>query len=119
LNEVANLGLVNHGITGRGAGVDNDEGGSADDADRIAGISTIYWDGGIVENFPTIDEHTVMVTPLNGLFDPNPPICPRMPEEEVGSNSGDDAIENGNDCNTRKQQRLRLTRALLLNFLRP
>jgi hypothetical protein len=32
-----------------------------------------------VDVFPTIDKNTVIVAPLNGLFDPNPSICPPMP----------------------------------------
>lgn len=38
---------------------------------------------GLADNFPTFDDNTVIVTPLNGLFDPNPTISPPFSETEV------------------------------------
>jgi hypothetical protein len=136
LNEMTNLGLVKHGRTGLpiagayvprgGAGLDVDDGGgggSADDDangggdDAGSNSAIMYWDGGIVDVFPTIDERTVVVAPVNGFFDPNPSICPRMPEEvEGGGNhsSGDGATENGDRRSPRWNRP-----AMLLDYLRP
>lgn len=127
LNEMTNLGLVKDGKTGlpvvgrdvsRGTGID--DGKLVDYSNGGEEHSTIYWDGGIVDVFPTIDEHTVVVAPLNGIFNPNPSICPQIPEEEYDSEN--DAAGNGEDSNPRKQQQTassQLNRNLLLNFLRP
>lgn len=137
MKEMTNLGLVKHGRTGLpiagayvvprgGAGLDVDDGGgggSADDDangggdDAGSNSAIMYWDGGIVDVFPTIDERTVVVAPVNGFFDPNPSICPRMPEEvEGGGNhsSGDGATENGDRRSPRWNRP-----AMLLDYLRP
>lgn len=35
-----------------------------------------FVDGGVSNGFPVIDRHTVIVTPLRGVFEPNRWICP-------------------------------------------
>lgn len=95
LAEMADLGLVKDGRTGvacaalPGGGRDDD---SAHDAGVVdEGTRRCYIDGGLADNFPTFDVETVVVTPLNGIFDPNPSICPSMPgafAAEDGSGDG-------------------------------
>ena len=75
LKEMANRGMIKHGITGLPV-LDDDK-----------KDSTYYWDGGIADVFPTIDKDTVIVSPVNGLFE-HPAICPLMPSNS--DNSGSD-----------------------------
>ena len=77
VKEMEELGYLKHGITDETIQSKND------DSDCKHGELTpetsinevYYWDGGIVNMFPTIDEKTVMVTPLNCSFS-NPFIAP-------------------------------------------
>ncbi|KAL3826779.1 hypothetical protein ACHAXA_000605 [Cyclostephanos tholiformis] len=129
LNEMTNLGLVRHGKTGLpvsgmdslwGAGaVDNEGSAYETNVIRADEQSTIYWDGGIVDVFPIIDENTVVVTPLNGLFDPNPSICPQMPGEEffAGNNGVCSDSQRKRQYNDKASSLLNFD--LWLNFLRP
>ena len=63
------------------------------------------------------DNATVIVSPLNGLYDPNPSISPEIPDE-----ASDDAKfaknESGGDTQRQSQQQQQ-SKALLQNFLRP
>ncbi|KAL7486984.1 hypothetical protein ACHAW6_012593 [Cyclotella cf. meneghiniana] len=45
--------------------------------------STDFWDGGIADVFPTFDDQTVIIAPVNGLFFPNPAICPSHSSTEA------------------------------------
>lgn len=107
LNEMAKLGMVKHGVTGSVVGEDN--------KDETA---TNYWDGGISDVFPTIDKDTVIVAPVNGVFD-NPTICPRMPEEISDGMLNED--ESKEDTGFHKQQSTTSTTSqatLLQHYLR-
>jgi len=91
LREMKQLGLVKYGLTGE---VDEPnytttelEDINSDSAPVIHRFSTDYWDGGLVDVFPTFDESTVIVTPVIGLFDPNPAICPLFPSLEDDENA--------------------------------
>ncbi|KAL7539673.1 hypothetical protein ACHAXR_012183 [Thalassiosira sp. AJA248-18] len=114
LKEMTQLGLVKHGTTGLPivedtAQVTNNE-ESNDDANKEK-EPTHYWDGGIADVFPTFDDSTVVVTPLNGLF-PNPSISPKIPDSETDATISD---EGGADDGQQKQSS-QLT-ALLQNYL--
>ncbi len=91
LREMKQLGLVKYGLTEEVDEVKNTtlelDDINSDKNPVIQRSSTDYWDGGIVDVFPTFDESTVIVTPVNGLFDPNPVICPLIPLYEDGENA--------------------------------
>mmetsp|Transcript_3962 Transcript_3962/g.9076 ORF Transcript_3962/g.9076 Transcript_3962/m.9076 type:complete len:406 (+) Transcript_3962:72-1289(+) len=65
VHEMERLGYVKDGITGQ----------------QVAGTATdepsdlYYWDGGLADVFPTIDDSTVIVSPINGKYS-NPSISP-------------------------------------------
>jgi hypothetical protein len=40
-----------------------------------------YWDGGLVNVWPVVDETTIIVTPICARFSPNPYISPAVKEE--------------------------------------
>lgn len=117
LNEMTNLGMVKYGSTGLPVtGIREVE--SDNNAENN---STLYWDGGIVDVFPTINDHTVVISPLNGLYDPNPSICPLMPDEELCDDS-----DSTNDNNQKQQQQFtsntastQMNNSILFNYLRP
>ncbi len=113
LNEMTRLGMVKHGKTG----VPTTVNGTHDVHDDEP---TIYWDGGIADVFPTIDENTIVVAPVNGVFDPNPSICPQMPDNDVDSGYSVECVE-GLDLDTRKHSAHTPSNnfAILQNFLRP
>lgn len=87
LKEMTQLGHVKHGKTGLPV-VENEtdqvkgESEEDDTTKKQMPEATIYWDGGIADVFPTIDKDTVIVAPVNGLFD-NPAICPRIPNADT------------------------------------
>lgn len=110
LNEMTCLGMVKHGKTGVPTTVNETHDVHDDEP-------TIYWDGGIADVFPTIDENTIVVAPVNGLFDPNPSICPQMPDVDSGSAT---ECGEGVDLESRKQLITPSNNvAILQNFLRP
>jgi hypothetical protein len=119
LNEMTNLGMVKYGNTGLPViRIGKDE----SDINAENNSTTLYWDGGIVDVFPTIDDHTVVISPLNGLYDPNPSICPLMPDEELCDDS-----DSTNDTNNNQQQQqftgntasTQMNNSILFNYLRP
>jgi len=50
--------------------------GQGQDKERKNFDSVYYFDGGLLNMFPSVDERTIVVTPLCGDFSPNPFICP-------------------------------------------
>ena len=60
--------------------------------------------------FPTFDNNTVIVSPLNGLYDPNPSISPEIPDDAKFTD------KSGGDT---QQQHPSQSTALLQNLLRP
>lgn len=42
-------------------------------ADQVMGS---YWDGGLSDNWPVVDESTLLVTPIDGCYSKNPSIAP-------------------------------------------
>lgn len=116
LNEMTNLGMVKYGSTGLPViGIGEDESVNNTDANN----STLYWDGGIVDVFPTIDEHTVVISPLNGFYDQNPSICPLMPDEELCDNSEDDNQQQQEQSNRNTPASKQMNNSILFNYLRP
>lgn len=116
LNKMTNLGIVKHGSSGLPViGIDEDE--SVNNAENN---STLYWDGGIVDVFPTIDDHTVVISPLNGLYYPNPSICPLMPDEEICDDSDPkDDNQQQEQSNRNTPASTQMNNSILLNYLRP
>jgi hypothetical protein len=56
--------------------------------------STDFWDGGIADVFPTFDEATIIIAPVNGVFTPNPAICPIHTLYDTESNETSADLEN-------------------------
>lgn len=69
-------GLVKHGESGLPVKMQQPERELDNDAEVEPLNSTDFWDGGIADVFPTFDDHTVIIAPVNGIFSPNPAICP-------------------------------------------
>lgn len=61
----------------------------AERPDNYAGEFPLFLDGGLSNAFPVIDESTVVVTPISGVFDPNPFISPELPNG-INNNTGGD-----------------------------
>ena len=50
---------------------------------------TDFWDGGIIDVFPTFDDKSIIIAPVNGQFI-NPTICPvHSPEWNLAEEEGD------------------------------
>lgn len=80
LRDMESVGLVRHGQTGfpTRQPPQEDEMNSERNANVVASStlsSTDFWDGGIVDVFPTFDDKTIIIAPVNGQFI-NPAICP-------------------------------------------
>jgi hypothetical protein len=75
LREMSRIGSVKDGRTGLPLRTqsEKEQPSSHDEEDD----STQYWDGGIADVFPTFDENTIIVSPINGMYS-NPAICPAM-----------------------------------------
>lgn len=81
LKAMTELGMVKHGKSG--TPVQNNHVSDVDNESENDVVEpTYYWDGGLADMFPTFDNNTVIVSPLNGLYDPNPAICPKIPDEK-------------------------------------
>lgn len=71
VNEMVKLGHVKNGITGQPVVVEQ--------TSTPEGRSREYfWDGGLVNVFPVVDDSTVIVTPIAARFSPNPYISPAI-----------------------------------------
>ena len=86
LKEMAKRGMIKHGITGLPV-IDADKTEDNKEIEDDTNEEAYFWDGGIADVFPTIDKDTVIVSPVNGLFE-HPTICPLMPSNS--DNSGRD-----------------------------
>ena len=86
LKEMAKRGMIKHGITGLPVIEDDDKTEDNNEMEDDTNEEVYYWDGGIADVFPTIDKDTVIVSPVNGLFE-HPSICPLMPSDR--DDSGD------------------------------
>ncbi len=81
VQEMEELGYIRHGVTGEivnqtmYGSSSHDDDGDDDTTTSFFSRESYFWDGGLVNMFPTIDESTVMVTPLNCQFS-NPYIAP-------------------------------------------
>ncbi|KAL3781870.1 hypothetical protein HJC23_005410 [Cyclotella cryptica] len=76
LRVMESLGLVKHGKTGLPTVKRKPEENSTPARHAESSNSTDFWDGGIADVFPTFDDQTVIIAPVNGVFSPNPAICP-------------------------------------------
>lgn len=113
LNEMTRLSMVKHGKTGIPTTVNEPYDVNDDEP-------TIYWDGGIADVFPTFDENTIVVAPVNGVFDPNPSICPQMPDDDSTSGSSVECDEDvASDTPKQSIPTASNNVAILQNFLRP
>eukprot|EP00568_Trieres_chinensis_P010255 CAMPEP_0183296618 /NCGR_PEP_ID=MMETSP0160_2-20130417/4092_1 /TAXON_ID=2839 ORGANISM="Odontella Sinensis, Strain Grunow 1884" /NCGR_SAMPLE_ID=MMETSP0160_2 /ASSEMBLY_ACC=CAM_ASM_000250 /LENGTH=429 /DNA_ID=CAMNT_0025458249 /DNA_START=32 /DNA_END=1321 /DNA_ORIENTATION=+ len=76
MKDMERLGFVKDGLTGKPVvmGQDGDEKDGAREEEN-----SYYIDGGLADLCPTIDDETVLVTPLNGFYKPNPSISPKLP----------------------------------------
>lgn len=82
------LGYVKDGRTGQAVtSTETDEPGDL-----------YYWDGGLADVFPTIDDDTLIVSPINGHYT-NPSISPSMPadmdQQSSALNERTNALPNG------------------------
>ncbi len=55
--------------------------------------TTHFWDGGIADVFPTFDDGTVIVSPINGIYK-NPAICPSMQEQHNDEEEGSQSLKS-------------------------
>eukprot|EP00578_Thalassiosira_sp_NH16_P023402 CAMPEP_0181097802 /NCGR_PEP_ID=MMETSP1071-20121207/11764_1 /TAXON_ID=35127 /ORGANISM="Thalassiosira sp., Strain NH16" /LENGTH=406 /DNA_ID=CAMNT_0023180309 /DNA_START=81 /DNA_END=1299 /DNA_ORIENTATION=- len=88
LKDMTRLGMVKHGKNGVPSvlneavlATDKDQSIECNDTENDV-EPTYYWDGGLADMFPTFDVNTIIVSPLNGLYNPNPAICPEMPQQD-------------------------------------
>jgi hypothetical protein len=114
VKEMEQLGYLKHGVTGDtiGKGVGNDFANDVDHSDSIndeserdldhdrdssatSSENSYYWDGGIVNMFPSVDKSTVMVAPLNCIFSPNPFITPKAESKKPNYINVDDKVSVG------------------------
>lgn len=109
LKDMVQLGLVRHGKTGLPV-VENVDESTNNEESKEDKSTDHYWDGGLAEMFPTFDNNTVIVSPLNGLYDPNPSISPEI---------SDDATFTDKSGGDTQQQHPSQSTALLQNLLRP
>jgi hypothetical protein len=79
VHEMLELGFVKHGETGETVEP------STISNERLFRDREFYWDGGLVNLWPVVDETTVIVTPICARFSPNPSISPAVEEKENDS----------------------------------
>ena len=70
VEEMLELGFVKHGETGIVVKAESKG------AQSFWRNREVYWDGGLVNVWPVVDENTVIVTPIGASFKPNPYISP-------------------------------------------
>jgi hypothetical protein len=75
LRSMESIGLVKHGRTGLPVIPRQPKQEAELDQKPTVLSSTDFWDGGIADVFPTFDDKTVIIAPVNGFFS-NPAICP-------------------------------------------
>ena len=77
LRFMESAGLVKHGKTGLSTKTKSNNSMQSQDQPTESNSlsSTDFWDGGIADVFPTFDEQTIIIAPVNGKFF-NPAICP-------------------------------------------
>lgn len=69
LQEMLELGFIKHGETGQPVQPKETD---------ASHLREYFWDGGLVNVFPIVDESTVIVTPISARFSPNPYISPQV-----------------------------------------
>ena len=75
VHAMESLGYVKDGKTGQP--IRSTASAESDEAEKTRDL--YYWDGGLADVFPTIDEETLIVSPINGHYT-NPSISPSMPD---------------------------------------
>mmetsp|Transcript_54588 Transcript_54588/g.163111 ORF Transcript_54588/g.163111 Transcript_54588/m.163111 type:complete len:340 (-) Transcript_54588:38-1057(-) len=93
VREMSSLGFVKDGCSGKPVESDIPQAAKDDETAKWhnSGVSPsksenlCYWDGGLVNLCPTIDDFTVMVTPLHGSYSPNPSISPLSPGDSTNA----------------------------------
>ena len=84
LNEMRRLGMVKDGRTH-----DRIE----PDHNTEEHETTHFWDGGIADVFPTFDDGTIIVSPINGIYK-NPAICPSLQEQHNEKEEGGQSLKS-------------------------
>jgi len=79
IHEMIHLGFVKNGTTGEAIVHSQQE----QQDSTLFSKREFFWDGGLVNVFPIVDESTVIVTPITARFSPNPYISPAV--ENVSS----------------------------------
>lgn len=85
--EMEQLGFIKDGKTGLPVSAGN--GKQVGEGDHMPLPELHYWDGGLADIFPTIDDETIIVSPINGVYK-NLSISPSLPgrfEEELATKS--------------------------------
>lgn len=112
VREMEELGYLKHGVTGETLqgkiGKDDIESGELIIPETSSINEVYFWDGGLVNMFPSVDDKTVMVTPLNCTFS-NPFIAPEALFENNRFIDVDDNVSVGMNMQNMK---------LLLKMLR-
>jgi hypothetical protein len=106
LNELEHLGMVKHGLTGLPVGNNNakiDLTTHEGEHNFQPNKSVFFWDGGIADVFPTFDDNTTIISPVNGTFT-NPAICPLIPSDELEFDIINAASEEGGGNVIKTQQ---------------
>ena len=121
LKEMTSLGMVKHGkshlpVMEKKSQLSNDD-KSTDDAEEN-NQPNYYWDGGLADMFPTFDDNTIVVSPLNGLFGDYPSICPKLPTDDSDATISDGEGEVVSDPAKQNQQSAESS-AFLQRLLRP
>ncbi|KAL7534162.1 hypothetical protein ACHAWF_004742 [Thalassiosira exigua] len=117
LKELAHLGFVKHGKTGLPLVEEADQSEGTEKDSTNSGGATNYWDGGIADMFPTFDSSTVVVSPLNGVFAPNPAISPQFPGEKTDTTNLGECDDGSGTLN--QQQRDSESTTLFDALIRP
>lgn len=75
VHEMLELGFVKHGDTGETVQPSNIQ------SETFFRGREFYWDGGLVNVWPVVDETTIIVTPICARFSPNPYISPAVKDK--------------------------------------
>ena len=100
IQEMLELGYIKDGTTH--CSVSPSSLSSPSSSSLIRSKREIFWDGGLVNLWPTIDNRTLLVTPMTVAFHPNPFISPALDQKARVLTSNDD----NDDDNDQDQESL-------------
>lgn len=81
LSELTHLGAVKFAYSDEPVEQQTSESPSSGDRNQShedESATDQFWDGGLSNVWPTLDDSTVIVSPISGIFEPNPSICPSL-----------------------------------------